>query len=101
MRHSKSRLVEDADESAPVRLETAPTPINRDRNRPAPIISLPRFIGGIETEGRKCLFIFGIHHKLPRRQIIPEIGSVSLAAFETHSDYKHLKVVLCVIIDSV
>ncbi len=25
MRHSKSRLVEDADESAPVRLETAPT----------------------------------------------------------------------------
>ena len=25
MRHAKSRLVEDADESAPVRLETAPT----------------------------------------------------------------------------
>ena len=25
MGHSKSRLVEDADESAPVRLETAPT----------------------------------------------------------------------------
>ena len=51
MRHSK-----------PVRLETAPTPINRDRDRPAPIISLPRFIGGIEIEGRKCLFIFTIHH---------------------------------------
>ena len=25
MRHSKSRLVEDADESAPARLQTAPT----------------------------------------------------------------------------
>ena len=25
MRHAKSRLVEDADESAPVRLKTAPT----------------------------------------------------------------------------
>ncbi len=25
MKHSKSRLVEDADESAPVRLKTAPT----------------------------------------------------------------------------
>ena len=36
-----------------VRLETAPTSI----------ISLPRFIGGIEAEGRKRLFIFGIHHK--------------------------------------
>ena len=38
MGHSKSRLVEDADESAPVRLETAP------------------------TGERKCLFIFRIHH---------------------------------------
>ena len=44
------------------RLETAPTPTYRDRSRPAPIISLPRFIEGIETEGRKCLFIFGVHH---------------------------------------
>ncbi len=40
MRHSKSRLVEDADESAPVRLETAP-------------------------RGRKCLFIFRIYHSVP------------------------------------
>ena len=55
-------------QSKPVRLETAPTPINRDRNRPAPIISLQvypehrGFIGGIETEGRKCVFVFSIHH---------------------------------------
>ena len=34
-------------------------PIYRgDRSRPAPIISLPRFIGGIETEWRKCPFVF-------------------------------------------
>ncbi len=32
--------------------------ISRCIGIPAPIISLPRFIGGIETEGRKCLFIF-------------------------------------------
>ena len=45
MRHAKSRLVEDADESAPVRLQTAPTgpdnkftPIYRgDRNRGAKV----------------------------------------------------------------
>ena len=43
-------------------------PINRDQgwkpHLPAPIISLPRFIGGIETEGRKCLSVFRIHYNL-------------------------------------
>ena len=70
-----SRLVGTVSNCADtVRLETAPTPIHRDRNRPAPIISLQvpiyrdarrvgiypeyrGFIGGIETEGRKRLFI--------------------------------------------
>ena len=80
MGHSKSRLVEDADESAPVRLESRyiGTPTSREQagpHLPVPIISLQvpiyrdarrvgiypeyrGFIGGIETEGRKCPFIF-------------------------------------------
>ena len=36
MRHAKSRLVEGADESAPVRLETAPTGLERMRFLTAP-----------------------------------------------------------------
>ena len=75
MRHAKSRLVEDADEWAPVRLQTAPTPIislqvpiYRDARRVGIYPEHRGFIGGIEadrsrwigieTEGRKCLFIF-------------------------------------------
>ena len=44
--------------------ETLRTGAVRKLHLPAPIISLPRFIGGIETEGRKCLFIFRIHYKI-------------------------------------
>jgi len=34
MRHAKSRLVEDADESAPVRLQTAPTGPDKPGSKP-------------------------------------------------------------------
>ena len=44
--------------------KTLQTGAVRKPHLPAPIISLPRFIGGIETEGRKCLFIFRIHHSI-------------------------------------
>ena len=82
MRHSKSRLVEDADESAPVRLQTAPTPIislqvpiyrdarrvgiypdvsgiyRGDRSRPAPNNKFISIYRGDRSRGAKVFIYF-------------------------------------------
>ena len=63
--------------------ETAPTPTYRDRSRPAPIISLPRFIGEIETEGRKRLFIFAHVKKLRDRSFTV----ITLCFYMRHFSY--------------
>ena len=95
MRHSKSRFIESRSEDPdiPGDARRVRTGAVRKPHLPAPIISLPRFIGGIATEGRKCLFIFRIHHKLIKVQYFPiaHLGNSSIIKgyFRKHSKREH------------